>query len=79
MLEHLGQTEPAREQLRLALQVDPRLESASEMLARLEGRTQPQPEQPQPQPEQPQTGAVAPPVQPVQPVVFTDAQPLPEK
>jgi hypothetical protein len=57
--------------LRLALQQDPKLTAASEMLARLEG-TAPQPEAtptPQPQTMRPPT---------MLPVVFTEARPMPD-
>jgi hypothetical protein len=70
MLVHMGQSEPARDQLRQALQADPTLASAQEMLTRLEGP----PQGPAPQPQQPAAEKPA-----VQPVVFTDAQPIPQE
>jgi hypothetical protein len=37
MMQHNGQTEPCKQSLRYALEVDPNLAGAREMLARLQG------------------------------------------
>jgi tetratricopeptide (TPR) repeat protein len=83
MLEHMGQPEPAKNELREALRVDPNLTAASEMLGRLEGpATQSAAPPPAPLP-LPNTQVLVPPPpptirMPVLPVVFTEAQCLPE-